>query len=326
MNKKSTKLRGKPNRRTQIAIKLRRILFGQTVIVALLLLIQFSLYFIFLLRLQQFASLYFKVSIVLSVLFLIYLVNRKGKNEYKLAWLFPVFCFPVLGISLYFLFKYNQGGIWLKKKIRKIKTYSDSYIQEKDRVDEIHNKYPNIKDISQYLYSYGKYPAYEGTKTKYFCCGEDFFSDVLKSFEKAKKFIFMEFFIIEPSHILDRILEVLSKKIEEGVEVRILFDSIGSIVLSSSLLKHYFSVYGIKSKVWLKFLPVFNIGYNNRDHRKIIVVDNKTAYTGGVNISDEYANIESKRFDYWKDAGIKLSGPAVHSFTLMFLQMWNVQN
>ena len=96
MNKKSTKLRGKPNRRTQIAIKLRRILFGQTVIVALLLLIQFSLYFIFLLRLQQFASLYFKVSIVLSVLFLIYLVNRKGKNEYKLAWLFPVFCFPVL--------------------------------------------------------------------------------------------------------------------------------------------------------------------------------------------------------------------------------------
>lgn len=326
MNKKSTKLRGKPNRRTQIAIKLRRILFGQTVIVALLLLIQFSLYFIFLLRLQQFASLYFKVSIVLSVLFLIYLVNRKGKNEYKLAWLFPVFCFPVLGISLYFLFKYNQGGIWLKKKIIKIKTYSDSYIQEKDRVDEIQNKYPNIKDISQYLYSYGRYPAYEGTRTKYFCCGEDFFSDVLKSFEKAKKFIFMEFFIIEPSHILDRILEVLSKKVEEGVEVRILFDSIGSIVLSSSLLKHYFSVYGIKSKVWLKFLPVFNIGYNNRDHRKIIVVDNKTAYTGGVNISDEYANIESKRFDYWKDAGIKLSGPAVHSFTLMFLQMWNVQN
>lgn len=294
--------------------------------VVLLLLIQFSIFFLFLLKLQHYAWYYFGASIALSVLFLMYLVNIPGKNEFKLAWLFLVLCVPVFGISLYFLFKYNQGGIWLKHKLKRVKEESEVYIADKEKTEQVIKKYPEVKDIASYLYKYEKYPAYEGTKSHYFSCGEDFFSDVIKSFENAKKFIFIEFFIVEPSHILDRLLEVLEKKVKEGVEVRILFDSIGSVMLSSSLLKDYFKVYGIKSKVWLKFLPVFNTGFNNRDHRKIIVVDNRIAYTGGVNISDEYANIESKRFDYWKDAGIKLTGPAVQSFSLLFLQMWNAQN
>lgn len=326
MNSKSKKLSGKPNRRTQAAIKLRQLLFSRVILVVLLLFIQFFLLFFFLLRLTNLAPFYLGANVIFSVLFLVYLVNIPGKNEFKLAWLLPVLGMPIFGISLYFLFKYNQGGIWLKHKLKKVKQESDSYIPEKIENDKILNKYSKVKDIGNYLYNYGSFPAYEGTRTKYFKCGEDFFSDVIRTFESAKKFIFIEFFIIEPSHILDRLLEVLSKKVEEGVEVRIMFDSIGSVMLSSSLLKDYFSVYGIKSKVWLKFLPVFNTGFNNRDHRKIIVVDNKVAYTGGVNISDEYANIESKRFDYWKDAGIKLTGPAVHSFTILFLQMWNAQN
>ena len=125
---------------------------------------------------------------------------------------------------------------------------------------------------------------------------------------------------------MDKLLEILSRKVKEGVEVRILFDSIGSIALSSSLLRDYFTTFGISSKVWLKFIPVFNTGLNNRDHRKIVSIDGKVAFTGGVNITDEYANLSSKRFDYWKDAGIKITGPAVRSFTLMFLQQWNVQN
>ena len=194
------------------------------------------------------------------------------------------------------------------------------------KVREIYDDFPEVKDLASYLNRYGKYPSFKDTKTEYFSCGELFFEDVLKELEKAKKFVFIEFFIVEPCQIMDRMLEILSRKVEEGVEVRILFDGIGSIALSSSMLKDYFTSFGINSKVWLKMIPVINTGFNNRDHRKIISIDGRIAYTGGINITDEYANIVSKRFDYWKDAGIKIEGPAVHTFTMMFLEQWNVQN
>jgi len=326
MEKKIQRFKAKRNKKTEGAIKLRKVLFNRLIVIVLLLLLQLLIFILVSLNLQKWLTYYVWSSILISIFFLMYLVNLSGKNEFKIAWILPVLVMPVFGISLYFMYRYNQGGMWLKHKIKKVMKASEQYIPSEKAALEVSRKFKEVHDLSKYLYTQGKNPPFADCSTKYYRCGEDFFVDVLADMKKAKKFIFIEFFIVEPCKIMDSILEVLSKKVKEGVQVRILFDSIGSISLSSSLLKDYFTSYGIESKIWLKFIPVFNTGLNNRDHRKIISIDGKTAYTGGVNISDEYANIYSKRFDYWKDAGIRITGKAVHTFTLMFLQMWNSQN
>lgn len=320
------KFTAKPNSKTEAAKKLRTIMFSRMFFIVGLLFVQFLIYLFITLKLQRYEIYFFGTGVVISILFLLYLVNTPGKNEFKLAWILPVLVAPVFGITLYFMYKYNQGGIWLKRKIKKIKNISEKFLPPEHEVKKIAEQYPEVKDISHYLFHSGKAPCYKDNETKYFSCGEDFFEDLIDELSVAKKFIFFEFFIVEPCQIMDRLLEILSQKIKEGVEVRFLFDSIGSIALSSSLLKNYLTSYGISSKVWLKFIPVFNTGLNNRDHRKIVSIDNKVAFTGGVNITDEYANLVSKRFNYWKDSGIKIKGPAVRSFTLMFLEQWNVQN
>ena len=293
---------------------------------ALLLLIQLGVFVLFTVTLQNYLKYYLGISVLISALFLFYLVNQPGKNEFKIAWILPVLIIPVFGISLFFMYRYNQGGFLLKQKLQNVKKHSERFITDYDKQLQIWEGNPDVKDLCNYLYNKGPYPAFTGCKTKYFSCGEDFFEDVLNEFSKAKKFIFLEFFIVEPCQLMDKLLSILNQKVKEGIEVRILFDSIGSISLSSSLLKNYFSSFGINSKIWLKFIPVFNTGLNNRDHRKIICIDGTTAYTGGVNLTDEYANIRSNRFEYWKDAGIKIYGNASQSFTKMFLEQWNVQN
>lgn len=320
------KFKAKPNSKTEAAKKLRTILFSRLIFVVFLLLIQFAIYLFISLKLQRYEVYFLGTSVVVSIVFLLYLVNRPGKNEFKLAWILPVLVVPIAAIIFYFMYKYNQGGIWLKRKLKKLRKDVKDYLPLESDEIKIAETCPEVKDLAYYLYKYGSSPCYKDNETKYFSCGEDFFEDLIDELSKAKRFIFFEFFIVEPCQIMDRLLEILSQKVKEGVEVRLLFDSIGSISFSSNLLRYYFTSYGISSKVWLKFIPVFNTGLNNRDHRKIISIDNKVAFTGGINITDEYANIVQKRFNYWKDAGLKIKGPAVRSFTLMFLEQWNVQN
>lgn len=320
------KFTAKPNSKTEAAQKLRTILFSRLIFVVILLLIQFAVYLFIALRLQHYEVYFLGTSVVISIVFLLYLVNTPGKNEFKLAWILPVLVVPIAAIIFYFMYKYNQGGIWLKRKLKKLREDSKDFLPDENDEIKTAESCPEVKDIAYYLYKYGTSPCYKDNETKYFSCGEDFFEDLIDELSKAKRFIFFEFFIVEPCQIMDRLLEILSQKVKEGVEVRLLFDSIGSISFSSNLLRYYFTSYGISSKVWLKFIPVFNTGLNNRDHRKIISIDNKVAFTGGINITDEYANIVQKRFNYWKDAGLKIKGPAVRSFTLMFLEQWNVQN
>ena len=294
--------------------------------VVFLLLVQFLVVLLFSITLQSYLTYFFGVGVLVSALFLLYLVNTPGKNEFKIAWILPVLIIPVFGISLYFLYKYNQGGIHLKKKLIKLRNDTKEYIPPKRDARIVAEYFSEVKDIAQYLYNAGDATGYLDSETQYFSCGEDFFADVIDELKNARRYIFIEFFIVEPCQIMDKLLQILSKKAKEGVDVRILFDSIGSVSLSSAVLKDYFASFGISSKIWLKFIPVFNTGLNNRDHRKIISIDGIVSYTGGVNITDEYANIRSKRFAYWKDSGIKITGPASRSFTLMFLEMWNVQN
>ena len=157
----------------------------------------------------------------------------------------------------------------------------------------------------------------------YYPLGEDKFADLLLELKKAKRFIFLEYFIVERGIMWNAVLEILKEKVKEGVEVRVMYDGMCSIVLLPYNYPKQLQKFGIKAKMFAPIIPFVSTSQNNRDHRKIVVIDGKVAFTGGVNLADEYIN-EKVLYGHWKDVAVKITGDAVRSFTVMFLQMWNV--
>lgn len=306
---------------------LKPLVYSKILLIALLLLVQFGIYITLILKFDSLLKYVGEMNLALSILFLSYLVNGSGKNEFKLLWILPVLILPFFGIVLYLMCKANFGGHQLKKNLSAIRTLSEPVLSEKkDETAAVFEKYPKVRDISEYLLRMSSYPPYIDTKATYFSSGEEAFADIKEQLKAAETFIFIEYFIIEPSSIWYEILDILHEKASQGVDVRVLYDSLGSGAYSTIRYEHYLAQRGIKSKVFLPFVPIFDTGLNNRDHRKILDIDGKTVYTGGINISDEYANRDHSRFDYWKDTAIRLDGPAVRTYTIMFLQLWNVAN
>ena len=182
------------------------------------------------------------------------------------------------------------------------------------------------KDVSlghtSYIKNVARFPMHKNTETKNYSSGEENYADLLKELKKAKKYIFMEYFIIEEGKMWDSILEILEEKASEGVDVRLIYDDMGCISLLPYGYDKTLEKKGIKCIAFNPFKPLVSLVMNNRDHRKITVIDGHTGFTGGINLADEYIN-EKERFGYWKDTGIMLKGAAVWNLTIMFLEMWN---
>lgn len=178
-----------------------------------------------------------------------------------------------------------------------------------------------VKEDCEYLQRVGGFTPFTATETKYFPSGGKLFDDVLKKISRAEKFIFIEFFIISDGALLERLIRLLSEKVKAGVDVRIIYDDLGSRSFPRKQKKRIKDC-GIKLMTFNKLTPAVNFVLNIRDHRKIVVVDGKFAYTGGANVADEYTN-ESRHYGYWKDEGIRVDGEAVDGFTLMFLRQWD---
>ncbi len=301
----------------------QRFIYGRTILTFLMLLAQIVLIIFLCVRLQAY-KFYFISSMALSLTVMIVLSNIKGKNEFKIAWIVPVIIFPLFGVVAYILYHTNLDALHIKKDIKKLKNYSKKYIKSPEKVQSVIEKNPKITDLQTYFYKTCDLVPYENNKVSYYSCGEEFFPDLCKEISKAKKFIFIEFFIIALDESWATILDLLEKKVKEGVEVRVIFDGFGSIVTSYSNYQKYLAEQGIKTLVFLPIVPILSTKQNNRDHRKIIVVDGKTAFTGGLNIKNEYFNHGKNRFPYWKDNAVKIEGESVNSFTNMFLQIWNI--
>ena len=182
---------------------------------------------------------------------------------------------------------------------------------------------PELAGLSRYTWAHGRFPLYRNTAVRYLPSGETSLEAMLEDLRAAKDFIFLEFFIIEEGYMWGRVLKVLEDKIREGVEVRVMYDGTCALFRLPYRYPEMLKKLGIQCKMFSPIRPVISAHYNNRDHRKILVIDGRVAYTGGVNLADEYVNINS-RFGHWKDVSLRLEGDAVRSFTLMFLQMWNV--
>lgn len=301
-----------------------KVLFGRATIIVVLVIVQLLALFAGFSFLEKYIVYVYGVYQVFMACLVIYIINRPVNPDFKIAWIIPILILPVFGGLLY-LFVYLQfGGKLLNMRINSISAATKEYANPNPSImEELKEKNPETANLADYLENYAGYPAYKNTTVKYFPSGEDKFEELKLQLKKAKQFVFLEYFIIQDGMMWNTILDILKEKVKEGVEVRLMYDGTCSWTLLPYNYPKQMEAAGIKCKVFAPIRPALTTSQNNRDHRKILVIDGKTAFTGGINLADEYIN-KKVRFGYWKDTAIMLRGDAVRSFTLMFLQMWNI--
>lgn len=263
---------------------------------------------------------------LIALIVLVFLVNRNMSIESKMIWIILLLLVPLFGAIIYLLFARSSPSLKHKKYYKIAIKETKRHIQH----DDVENAY--LKEVLGEYYGQFEYirkstglVTYNNTKTRYYPTGENFFEDLMIELKKAEKFIFMEYYIIERGLMWNNILEILKEKVKNGVEVMVMYDDIGSITkLPSNYIKRL-RLLGIKCVKFNEFKPIVSAFHNNRDHRKITVIDGKVGFVGGMNLADEYINAKQP-YGYWKDTAIKLTGDAVRSLTLMFLNLYTVQD
>ena len=260
----------------------------------------------------------------LSLLAVLWLVNKDINPAYKLAWTILILAVPIAGAVIYFLFGKSRLAKDLNGKLEEVRKEADAFLEEDRTVtDELWEQDPEAARQSRYIREYAGFPLYRRTGTRYFHVGEELYRAMIEELKQAEHYIFLEYFIIDNGVMWQGILDILEQKVRLGVDVRLIYDDVGCVNTLPANFYLQLRMRGIKCEVFNPFLPIASVVLNNRDHRKIMVIDGHTAFTGGINLADEYIN-RKKRFGYWKDTGVMLKGEAVWSFTLMFLQMWSV--
>lgn len=251
------------------------------------------------------------------------IVNSDMNPSYKIAWIIVIMAFPIFGVMFYIFFGNSHSGDRLRKRMNRFNEEERLLLpQNEELVHSLHADTRAVEKQAKYLYNYGGYPVYTSTSTTYFPNGEAKFETLLKELEKAERFIFLEYFIIQEGKMWNTILEILERKVKEGVDVRVVYDDIGCLLTLPFKYHETLEKKGIQCKVFNEFKPIWSAKMNNRDHRKILVIDGHTAFNGGINLADEYINVYEKH-GRWKDSAVMLKGDAVWSFTMMFLTMWN---
>ncbi|MDA3730918.1 cardiolipin synthase [Niameybacter massiliensis] len=300
-----------------------KVLFSRLFIVGLLILIQAIILGIGIWKLTNYFVYMYILFTIISIAVVIYILNKKDNPSYKLAWTIPILLFPIFGGLFYLVFGGDKTSKAFKKSVKR--TYEDTkgfLIQNEELIKQLQEKDKNIAKQVKYIYNYSSFPMYKNTKAQYLSPGENFFNVLKDELKKAKYFIFMEYFIIEEGVMWDSILDILVEKVNEGVEVRVLYDDAGCIQTLPYKYHEKLQSLGIQVIVFNEIQPKLSLKMNNRDHKKITVIDGVVGFTGGANLADEYINAVVKH-GQWKDASILLKGDAVTSLTLMFLQSWN---
>ena len=300
------------------------VVFRRRVLVTLILLIQFALMiFLIIGTIRNFNYAYLVLNI-LSIIVCIHVLNKHEKAAYKLTWIFLILLFPFFGGIMYILFYSWSNPKKLKRQIERNKTNSKkAFYLSGDRLADFIESYPEFRTHAHYLQEFAGFPVYDNTRQEYFDSGESYFQKVLEELEKAEHYIFLEFFILREGIMLNSIVDILEKKAAAGLDVRIIYDDLGCFMTLPPDYKASLERKGIKCFIFNPFRPIVSSLQNNRDHRKIISIDGKVAFTGGLNLADEYINAVEK-YGHWKDAAIMLEGDGAWSLTLIFLQMWNL--
>lgn len=292
----------------------------RAVIVILGVLLQFGFEIITVLLFSEYIAIINIIYRLISVLIVLAIIKYSTRISNYLPWIILILIFPIFGTVLLITLgrSYSKSKLF-KNILQKESEYEKFYIQDEPIKKEIESK--NLDEL-KYIMNYAKYPINKNNEITYYKCGEEFFPELLKELKKAKKFIFMEYFIINKGTMWNQILDILKEKASEGIDVRVMYDDMGSIAMLPDNYGNELKKYGIKCILFNKLSPFRGIFMNNRDHRKMTIIDGKAAFSGGVNISDEYINLTHPH-GYWKDNGIKIIGDAIWNLTNMFLTMWN---
>jgi cardiolipin synthase len=284
---------------------------------------QFMLYLGVLNIFNDYSNWLYGLNVAISIFAVLWIINNDSNPSYKIAWILLIMLAPLFGGVFYLEFGNNRMSKKEKKSMLKIEEATDFYLpQEQEIINELLGEHKVAALQVKYIQDYGGYPPSRNSQIEYYPIGEKYFESLKKELRTAKHFVFLEYFIIGQGKMWDEILVILKNKVNEGVDVRVIYDDFGCMLTLPVDYKAELESFGIKCQVFNKFTPILSFLYNTRDHRKIAVIDNKTAFTGGINIADEYINAYVK-YGHWKDVGIKVSGDAVWHFTVMFLSMWD---
>lgn len=296
---------------------------GRLVLSALSCLLQIMWLLFLGIKLKQYSTIVGTITSVLALVLVLWVYDRRDLNSnFKMPWMIFILVFPVLGICLFVLFghKYSKK---VRRQMEDLHKKCISHLSEEAvSNEEIEKLDPGIANQFRYLVSNEDFPLYSDTEVKFYSEAIDGYEDIIEAAKNATKYIYMEYFAIQPKSAFSRLEKVLLQKLDEGVEVRLMYDDVGSIGFLNSRFAKQMQAKGIKCKAFNRVSPAFRLYMNNRDHRKITIIDGKVAFTGGFNIADEYFNI-THPYGWWKDTGVRLTGPAVDSLLCMFLETWN---
>ena len=302
-----------------------RAAFSRAGFITLFLLLQIGLLAAGFRYLKNFMPHYYSFSLLFTGAMGLFLINSQREPNAKLTWLLVILLLPVFGGLLYLYTQSDLGHRILRDRYKTIsRTTRDSLPQAVDTLVRLEDAAPEIKGLARYVNRSGCFPVYDKTAVRYFPLGDELFPALLEELEKAESFVYLEFFVIDEGEMWGRILEILARKARAGLDVRLLYDGTNEFFTLPRDYARRLGELGIKAKAFAPVMPFVSTHYNYRDHRKILVIDGKLAVNGGVNLADEYIN-RVRRFGHWKDCAVMLKGEAARSFTLMFLQMWDLE-
>ena len=299
-----------------------RLLFRRRVFVIFLLILQVALMVMTIYSSSQTYQWISNLLSLLSVVVVLHVISTAKRAPYKLLWSVVILTFPLFGGLMYLMVRLQGMTMAFKKHLGRAEAALKPRFMPSSAVKEAFLElHPDYANQCRYLTDACLFPVYHNDSATYLTPGEEKFQALLHALSQAERFIFLEYFIIEEGKMWNSILEILQKKAKEGVEVRLIYDDLGCFLLLPYDYEKKLAGMGIRCVVFNKFRPALSTLQNHRDHRKIAVIDGKWAFCGGVNLADEYIN-EKTRYGHWKDAALQLSGPAVDSYTYMFLTLW----
>ena len=277
-------------------------------------------------RLNEYAEIVNLLTRVFAGILVLALYASDQTSSMKMPWIILILVFPIMGVALYLLIGLNGGTHKMRERYADIDRKLLPLLPDnREKLENIKNKIPKAGNISEYIWKNAGYPVYQNTDIVYYDEAVKGLEAQLSALAKAEKFIFMEYHAIEDAEAWKKIQKVLEDRVRAGVEVRVFYDDMGSIGFINTDFVKKMEHIGIHCRVFNPFMPGLNVFLNNRDHRKITVIDGKVAFTGGYNLANEYFNY-THPYGQWKDTGIRLEGDAVQSLTATFLEMWNAAN
>lgn len=302
---------------------LSKLVFQRVVVVSVAILLQIAFILAGMIWLQDYRGWLRTLTNVIAWILVIFILSGRSNPSYKIAWVLLILAFPVAGVTIYLLFGGNKTSLRSQRKRARSEQAVIEHLHQQDAVmAELAMQASPAYNHTRLLLRSAGYPVYDSAGAQYFDSGEACWQRMLQELEQAKHYIFLEFFIIAPGTMWDSILDILRRKALEGVDVRVMYDDFGCITRLPARYKKQLRALGIQAQVFSPFVPIISGELNNRDHRKLMIIDGQVGFTGGINLADEYINKTSPH-GHWKDCGIMITGEAVWSMTVMFLANWD---